>query len=364
MPTPTLIAPASAKPDGVEVRLHERTALDAVLPRLEQHLLREGPLVELSRHPAWLRVLARGLRHVPYCLEAVAKEQTRGFLPLAYVESWLFGRYLVSLPYLNYGGVQAEDEGTARLLIDRAVALADRLGVRRLELRHEHPVPHPQLGDARTDKVQMRLDLPGTVEQLEKGLHQKVRNQVKKGRKSGLSVVWGGLELLGQFYAVFSQNMRDLGTPVYSRRLFTSIIEQFPDRTELCIVRQEQQPVAAALLLHGWGVTEVPSASALRSHNHTCANMLMYFHLLARAVERGQDVFDFGRSTPESGTFKFKKQWGAEPSGTEWQAYLRIGSLEETRPDNPRFKWRIRLWQRLPLWLAASLGPWIVRGIP
>src|SRR5262249_12227691 len=152
--------------------------------------------------------------------------------------------------------------------------------------------------------------------------------QVKKGRKHNLSVVWGNVDILDDFYAVFSRNMRDLGTPVYSRRLFASALEEFPDRAELCVVRDGQQPLAAALLLHGWGVTEVPSASSLRTHNNTCANMLMYYHLLARAVERGQDVFDFGRSTPQGGTYRFKEQWGARPAGSEWQSYLRAGSLE------------------------------------
>jgi FemAB-related protein (PEP-CTERM system-associated) len=280
------------------------------------------------------------------------------------VDSVLFGRYLVSLPYLNYGGVHADDDAVSRRLIDQAVELADRLQVRRLELRREHPASHPRLGHARTDKVQMRLDLPGDVEQLEKGLHKKVRNQVKKGRRDVPEVRWGGHDLLNDFYAVFSENMRDLGTPVYSRRLFESILEQFPDRAELCVVRDGAQPLAGALLLHGWGVTEVPSASSLRRYNSTCANMLLYFNLLARAVERGQDVFDFGRATPDSGPYEFKKQWGAQPYPTQWQSYLRAGNLEETRPDNPRYQWRIRLWKRLPLWLAASVGPWIVRGIP
>jgi FemAB-related protein (PEP-CTERM system-associated) len=334
------------------------------LPRLERYFVREGPVVELSRHPRWLRVLEKGLGHVPYCLEASENGETTGLLALAYVESYLFGKYLVSMPYLNYGGVLADDEAVGHVLIDRAVELADRLNVRRLELRHEQRFEHPRLGHNRTDKVQMRLDLPGSVAQLEKGLNGKVRNQVKKGSNNGLSVSWGGRDLLTDFYSVFSENMRDLGTPVYSQRLFASMLEEFPDRAELCVIRQGTRPVAGAVLLHGWGVTEVPSASSLRAFNSTCANMLMYYQLLVRAVERGQDMFDFGRSTPGGGTYKFKEQWGAQPYGAEWQSYLRAGCLEETRPDNPRYQWRIRMWQRLPLWLAGMLGPWIVRGIP
>jgi FemAB-related protein (PEP-CTERM system-associated) len=346
------------------IRLLDRHSLPAALPRLESYLLAQGPLVALSRHPAWLNVLARGQAHTPYCLEVVAGEQTCGFLALAEVSSFLFGRFLVSLPYLNYGGPVTDDDDTARSLIERAVHLADSLGVRYLELRHEQPAEHAALKHSRTDKVHMRLNLPADAGQLWKELDSKVRNQVRKGEKNGLTVSWGGGELLDDFYTVFSRNMRDLGTPVYGRRLFAAILEQFPDRAELCTVRAGKEPVAAALLLHGWGVTEVPSASSLRSHNHTCANMLMYWHLLKRAVERGQAVFDFGRSSQDSATMKFKKQWGASPSASEWQFYMRRGDLGGMQKESPRYQRVIRLWQRLPVAVTRLLGPAIVRGIP
>lgn len=348
----------------VEVRALPTSVEQEALHRLEAYLLRDGPLVELSHHPGWLTVLAHAFGHVPYCLEAVREEHTVGFLPLVYVRSLLFGRYLVSLPYLNYGGVVADNDDVARLLLDRAVELADRLKVRRLELRHTHPIAHPKLAHARTDKAHMRLDLPASVDALWKQLDGKVRNQVNRGRKNGLTVAWGAHDLLPEFYTVFSRNMRDLGTPVYGRALFAHVLEQFRGRAELCVVRAGDLPVAGALLLHGWGVTEVPSASSLRSHNRTNANMLMYWHLLERAIGREQEVFDFGRSTPDSGTYNFKKQWGATPAAAYWQSYLRFGSLEETRPDNPRYGRMVRLWKRLPVCLTRLLGPHIVRGIP
>jgi FemAB-related protein (PEP-CTERM system-associated) len=302
--------------------------------------------------------------HTPYCLEAVEDGQTRGFLALAYVKSFLFGRFLVSLPYLNYGGPVADDDAVSELLIDRAVELADDLSVRYLELRHELPIAHPQLKDTRTDKVNMRLDLPATPGTLWDELDAKVRNQVRKGQKSDLVVSWGGRDQLSAFYAVFSRNMRDLGTPVYGKRLFRAILDQFPERAEICVVRAGNLPVGGALLLHGWGVSEVPSASTLRSHNHTCANMLMYWHLLERAVQRGQHTFDFGRSSHDSPTMRFKKQWGASPANSEWQFYLRSGQVGGMQKENPRYQRFIRIWQRLPVMLTRLIGPRIVRGIP
>jgi FemAB-related protein (PEP-CTERM system-associated) len=333
------------------------------LPRLEAYLERRGRAA-LSLHPAWCSVLRYGLKHRPYCLEAVEQGRTRGFLALAYVRSLLFGRFLVSMPYLNYGGVIADDDAVAIRLIDRAVELADQLNVRYLQLRHEAAIHHQFLRDKTTAKVNMRLALPDSADELWKVIPSKVRNQVRKAEKAELDVVWGGAELLGEFYDVFSRNMRDLGTPVYSRRLFGGILRHFPKRAEFCVVRRDGLAVAAALLLHGYGVTEVPSASSLREHNSTCANMLMYWRLLERAIERGQGLFDFGRCGADSNTYRFKKQWGAEPSGTEWQYYVRRGEFGEMTPHNPRYAAHVRRWQRLPLWLTRLAGPWIVRGIP
>lgn len=348
---------------GIEVHVRYGGAIYRSLDRWAAMVAERGER-PLTQHPAWLAILAEGLGHTPYCLEAVTAERTFGFLPLSFVNTWLFGRYLVSLPYLNYGGVIADDEIVAAALVSRAIELADGLDVRHLELRHERPLTHPAFNDARIDKVHMRLPLPETPGTLWDQLSAKVRNQVRKGQKSELSAHWGGESLLGEFYDVFSQNMRDLGTPVYSPRLFRAALRQFPDQAELCVVRAGNRPAAAALLLHGWGVTEVPSASALREFNPVCANMLMYWHLLERAVLRGHRSFDFGRSSRDSGTYRFKAQWGAEPYCSEWQYYVRRGSASDLRPDHPSFQRRIRTWQRLPVWLTRLIGPHIVRGIP
>jgi FemAB-related protein (PEP-CTERM system-associated) len=346
------------------LREYSSEELEQVMPRFADYFLKQPGPRYLSRHPAWLMVLQDGLQHTAGCIEAVEGGSTRGILPLAFVRSMLFGRFLVSLPYVNSGGPLADDENVAKLLIDRAVEVSADLRVSYLELRHEKPIDHPLLSQRLTSKVHVRRALPKTADELWKQLHCKVRNQVRKGEKCGLSVAWGSLDLLSEFYAVFSQNMRDLGTPVYGRHFFHCILTEFAERAELCVVRLEARPVAAALLLHGWGVTEVPSASSLRRYNSTCANMLMYWQLLKRAIERGQHTFDFGRSTRAGSTHRFKQQWGATEFPAEWQYHVRSGSLGDMRPENPKYAWKIRVWQRLPVTLTRWLGPAIVRGIP
>jgi FemAB-related protein (PEP-CTERM system-associated) len=210
----------------------------------------------------------------------------------------------------------------------------------------------------------MRLALPGSQELLWKAFKPEVRNQIRKGEKQGFSVAWGQHELLSGFYTVFSRNMRDLGTPVFGRRLFDCVLSTFSDSAELCVISAGRQPVAAAILCHGNGTTEVPSASSIRAFNSTNANMYLYWQLLQRAIERGQHTFDFGRSSLDSNTYRFKKQWGARPEPANWQYYVRRGSVGDMRPENKKFQLAIRLWRRLPITAANFLGPIIVRGIP
>ena len=116
--------------------------------------------------------------------------------------------------------------------------------------------------------------------------------------------------------------------------------------------------------VHTPSVTQVPSASCLRRYNKTNANMFMYHQLLLRAIERGRRVFDFGRSSQSSGTYRFKKQWGAHPVPTMWQYHVRRGDIDTVRPENPRYRRRIAIWQRMPVWATRLIGPTIVKWIP
>jgi FemAB-related protein (PEP-CTERM system-associated) len=322
-------------------------------------------------HPAqslkWLRILQRGLGHHPVLIEALEGDRSAGWLPLARVESWLFGRMLVSLPYVNLAGLHVavgESEAVQAALVEEAVQLAKAWDVRYLELRQSQPTEHPALAETNTAKVRMVRKLPATPEALWDSFKSKLRSQIKSGQKRGLEVVWGGGTLLDEFYGVFARNMRDLGTPVYPRRLFAAILDELAGDAELCVVRSQGRAIAAGLLVHGQGISEVPSASSLREYNHTSANMVLYWNLLARAVERGQHTFDFGRSSVGSSTYRFKEQWGAVPEPSVWQYHVRRGSCHDLRPDQPRYGLAIRLWRKLPVWLTRWLGPVIVRGIP
>ena len=350
-------------PTTMNVQLWTPTVPASRQPAWQQFVSRAG-LPGIHCDLRWLEALGEAFRHKTYTLEASQDGRVVGVLPLMFVKSLLFGRFLISLPYVSWAGIVTEDEVVACTLIDRAVELADELDVRYLELRHELEHKHPALSQQMTNKVSMRLPLASSPGPVWKQLKSVVRTQVRKGERQGLTVDWGSRELLGDFYSVFAHTMRDLGTPVYDRRVFESILNHLPDEAELCIVRLERRPIAAALALHAHGITEVPYVSTLRAYRSLAANSLMYWHLIERAVERGQAVFDFGRSTVDSSTFTFKKKWGARPEPLVWQYYVRKGSAKDMRPDNGKYDRMINIWRRLPVGLTRLIGPAIVRRIP
>jgi len=286
-----------------------------------------------------------------------------GVLPLVVLKSVLFGRFGVSLPFVNYGGVLATSPSAADALLAGASTLAVRHGLTHLELRHREP-HYPQLR-AKQHKVAMVLPLAASTEEMWAALDRKVRNQIRKAEKSGLTVETGGLELLADFYTVFARNMRDLGTPVYSRRFFLAVLSHFGEHSRVFVVRCDGEPIGAAVSLTFRDVIEVPWASSLREHLALCPNNLLYWAVIQYAIGDRLRALDFGRSTPNEGTFHFKRQWGAGPAPLHWEYYLRSGTtLPDHSPKNPRFRGAIEVWKWLPVGVANRLGPSIVRGIP
>ncbi|MFQ5853625.1 MAG: FemAB family XrtA/PEP-CTERM system-associated protein [Candidatus Binatia bacterium] len=316
----------------------------------------------LAHRPTWRTIFPATLGHRDRSLVALRDGEVCGVLPLMHLNHWLFGAFTVSLPWLDYGGILANDGETARALLDAATAQARQDRAAFIELRSVDPVL-PGL-PVREEKVTFWLPL-ADADVVWKGFDPKVRNQVRKAQKAGLTCQFGQEELLPEFYGVFARNMRDLGSPVWGVALFKSILEAFPRTAEIALIRLGERAVGAGLVLAFKDTVYMPSASSLRQYFHLCPNNLLYWEVINRACERGYKTFDFGRSTVGSGTYYFKKQWGAAAKPLHWQYVLLNGNkVPQLNPSNPRLKVFIEVWKRLPLGIATWLGPRIVRHLP
>lgn len=311
----------------------------------------------------WKAVLERthGLE-CSYLAARDARGQLEGVLPLVRVRSRLFGHFLVSMPFVNYGGPLGSDAAIGSL-VAHATELAQRDGVKLLELRSRVPLRVDLPVSHR--KITVLLDLPaGDPDKLFAGLKAKVRSQVRRPQKEGVTARFGP-DQVGPFFDVFSRHMRDLGTPTQPRRLFEAIAEQFPDDAWFGCAYLGARPIGCGCGFRWGGEFEMTWASTLVEFNSISPNMLLYWAFLERAAKEGLSVFNFGRCTPGGGTHRFKQQWGGRDEPLYWYEYAPGGGAAATpSPDDSAYAWGPRLWKRLPVRVATALGPRIVRGIP
>ena len=310
---------------------------------------------------AWGGLLNRVFGHTAYYLMVRDQEgQVRGVLPLVFMKSPLFGRFLTSMPFFNYGGVLFESAEARDALLDAAAETARGLEATHIELRQVAPL---EIGwPVRSHKVSMRLELPQRYEDLRKAFPSKLRSQVRRGEREGMTSRLGGLELLDDFYQVFARNMRDLGTPVYGKGFFREILRTFSKEARICAVYLADRPVAAGFVIGFRQTLEIPWASSDRRYARLAPNMALYNGVLQYACTEGYREFDFGRSTVDSGTYRFKEQWGAKPLPLYWYYWLFEGTkLPELNPQNPKYQLAIRMWQHLPVPVTQLVGPAIVK---
>ena len=342
---------------GMVIVSHESSAADW------DEYVHAHPSASAYHRWAWRSIFEDAFGHDTLYLSARECGQIVGVLPLVIFRRSLFGRFMVSLPFVNHGGALARDAAVAEMLLDSATAQGVQSGAAHLELRHcerlflELP--------CRSHKVGMCAPLPAGVERAWASLDRKVRNQIRKAEKSDLRVSIGGAERIADFYGVFAENMRDLGTPVYPRRLFERVVEAFPRETRVVVVTHGTTAVAAGIGFGHRHTFEVPWASSLRAFRPACPNYLLYWAFLQQAIREGCTVFDFGRSTPGDGTYQFKLQWGATPQPLYWEYALLAGDgVPDRDRTSPKFSAAIDIWKRCPLWLTNALGPRIVRSLP
>lgn len=311
----------------------------------------------------WRTVMAKTLGHRPFYLLAEKNNQIRGVLPMFLVTSWWGSRQLVSLPWIDYGGILADDIDAEKAILETAEQLAEKVKAKFIEFRTMEAGPMDLAH--RTDKVTFLLPLETDPDLLWKGFNAKLRNQIRKSTKSGLTTEFAGLEKLDEFYTVFCRNMRDLGTPVWGRDFYEMILTEFDRDAELILVKKGDETIAGGLVLKADDCMYVPSASAYRHYLKFCPNHALYWTVIERACKEGKRFFDFGRSSWNANTFKFKKQWMPEPTQLTWQYYLNtIDEVPHISPQNSKYQMFVSMWQKLPLPVANFLGPKVIKNFP
>lgn len=311
---------------------------------------------------AWKNVFEKTFGWNAYYLMAERDGEVCGILPLIWQHNRPFTSVLSSMPHLKGGGILADTVEAAESLLSEAQQLALQLKADGVELRHASLLEPCLTLPARTDKVTFVLALQRDEEKMLKALDKKTRNMVRKSMNQGLTAEFDTEGCLGEFYKIFCQNMRELGSPVYAERFFSEIRQAFPANTHICLVRHQGKTIAAALLIGFRNTVEAVWASSLYKYLDLKPNMFMYWNLFRFASERGYDTFDFGRCSIGSGTYRFKMQWGAQEVPLYWHHWRPDGAaVSQPKGSSSIYRLAAWIWQRMPLRLTNAVGPHLIK---
>lgn len=315
---------------------------------------------------AWGKATGEAYNQTCLFIAAKKSEQLVGILPLVKFKQPFKTETLCSLPFCDIGGVLASDIDIQQKLEAFASEINNNDNLSGVELRERFPKTlefEEQQFDNK--KVSMLLPLPDNSEELMASFKSKLRSQIRKAEKNGLTYELGRSEnFIEQFYQVFSRNMHRLGSPVHSKEWFNKVVKAYQKNCVISIIKKDEITVGAGIILITNQKVCIPWASTLVEYNNLSPNMLLYWSLLAYSCDHGAKEFDFGRSTYKEGTYKFKAQWGAQPRLLNWRT---LGCVEKEHNTNGRpSKLRVlveKAWKKMPLFMANFIGPKLRRYI-
>ena len=309
----------------------------------------------------WQTIIKDVFGHDAYFLYAERNGAIEGVLPLAHVNSLLFGNALVSLPFAVYGGVAASNAAASDTLEAESQTIARRLGVDHLELRNLQP-RHPEW-PTQDLYVTFRKELEPEVDANMQAIPRKQRAMVRKGIKHGLRSEID--TTVDRFFALYADNVHRHGTPAMPKRYFQKLLQVFGKDCEvLTVVDASGRPLSSVLSFYYRDEVLPYYAGDDLSARELAANDFKYWELMRRACERGVKVFDYGRSKQGTGSYSFKKNWGFEPQPLYYEYCLyKRESIPQNNPNNAKYKLLIETWRRMPIGLANWLGPFIVRNL-
>lgn len=309
----------------------------------------------------WRTIFDEIFRLQSHFILAERNGEIAGVLPLVHQRSLLFGNALIATPFCVEGGTLTADAEALSALDSAAIALMERTKASYIEFR-SRKASRP--GWAKKADLYATFSRAITTDDKTNllAIPRKQRAVVRKALESALiSEVDSDT---GSLFRVYSESVRNLGTPMFPRKYFSALKRAFGEDCDVVVVFDRGEPVSAVLNFY-FNDTVMPYyGGGTPAARRNGANDFLYWEVMRRAAERGYACFDFGRSKAHTGAFAFKKNWGFEPRWLEYEYLLRTGTnMPSKTPANPRYSPLIEGWKRLPLPVANFLGPFLVRGL-
>lgn len=210
-------------------------------------------------------------------------------------------------------------------------------------------------------KIELKNNLP-VEEQILSYASKRTRGYIKSAINSNLKSFVGGLELIDEFYFIYLQNMKELGTPPLPESYFKKIIEYLPKVSKVILVKDHKKVCSGMFIMQ---ISEkelfTPIICTPRLYQTGQSSHLIYLKAAEEAQNFGCSIVNFGRSIDGGGPALFKKRYGLKASPLF--IYSPNKKWKVTDPNNTNWRYAIEIWKRLPIFLTKLAGKILAKHV-
>jgi len=207
----------------------------------------------------------------------------------------------------------------------------------------------------KNDPVSMRLYMNGNTS--EEILRQNIKGNTRREIQNSIkryeySFIHGNAKKdIDDFYINFSEIMHEHGTPVFDKKLFYYLADEFQNDILFFNAYDKDRVISSMCIFidndiawYSWGATE-------KNYRRNGAGYFLNWQAVKYLCdEKNIKIFDFGRSPYGSGTFQYKSHFGALP--------VKIDIINSHTTDiYSKYSLASKIWKRLPKSVVSYLGP-------
>ena len=326
--------------------------------------LKSDAAADICQHFAWGHIFRETFGLDTILILYRDNGNIKGGLPLVLFDQKITGRAMVSMPFLNYGGVLGLNDEIKMALADAGRQTLEKISADYLEMRHTARGIGTAADHTVQNRVTFRLDINRPTEEIFNKFKKQLRTRIRKAEKQRLEY-YQGQDRLDHFYHLFATAMTEHGTPVMPKRFFASILKYLSEYAQMMIAYKDNRPVGGKLVLKFKNRATMTWGCYPDRFKHLLANYHLTWELIQQLSRGPIETVDFGRSAPDSGGYIYKANWGTDviPIYVDYIASDK-NRIPLLKPENKKYQTAISLWKKMPVGLAKIVGPRLARYFP
>ncbi|MBU4124298.1 MAG: GNAT family N-acetyltransferase, partial [Nanoarchaeota archaeon] len=305
----------------------------------------------------WRNSIVNTFGYKPYYLLSRDDGSIMGCFPMFCVNSFIFGKRFISLPFAFSGDPIYKNTKVLREMLVRSKEISK--GSKYLEIRMRQKLPDDIAKDyGLNENLETKLsilELTNSDDAWDK-MDKKHRNAIRKAEKDGLKVREGNENDLRTYHSLkMKLSAKKYGIPseplCFYRNLWSLMYSK--NMIKIFVAELEGKIIGGIILLMHKDEILYFSGAANENYLHLKPYNLLVWEAIKYSCKNKYKYFNFGTSD-NKGLLDFKESWGAK--SVQIPVYSTIPSVKVSG-----YGTFIKIWKKLPTLITRLIGPFLVK---